>query len=57
MCSKHFYNCAKMEHVSLHSIGTYHKKFGWKKIKKIKIYYAECPRMTLDKARFAECRH
>jgi hypothetical protein len=26
-----------MEHVSLHSVGTYHKKFGWKK-KKIKIH-------------------
>jgi hypothetical protein len=34
--SKHFYNCAKMEHVSLHSVGTYHKKFGWEKKNKIK---------------------
>jgi hypothetical protein len=28
---KHFYNCTKMVHVGLHSVGTYHKKFGWKK--------------------------
>jgi hypothetical protein len=26
---KHFYNCPKMVHVGLHSVGTYHKKFGW----------------------------
>jgi hypothetical protein len=33
---KHFYNCPKMVHIGLHSVGTYHKKFGWqnKKIKK-----------------------
>jgi hypothetical protein len=30
---KHFYNCVKMEHIGLHSVGTYHKKFGWKKKK------------------------
>jgi hypothetical protein len=35
----------KREHVSLHSIGTNHKKFGWKK--KIKIYFAECPKKVL----------
>jgi hypothetical protein len=34
---KHFYNCTKMVHVGLHSVGTYHKKFGRenKKIKSI----------------------
>jgi hypothetical protein len=32
---KHFYNCDKMIHVGLYSVGTYHKKFGWEK-KKIK---------------------
>jgi hypothetical protein len=30
---KHFYNCAKMVHVGLHSVGTYHKKFYWEKKK------------------------
>jgi hypothetical protein len=25
---KHCYNCPKMVHVGLHSVGTYHKKFG-----------------------------
>jgi hypothetical protein len=30
-----------MEHLSLHSVGTSHKKFGWEK-KKTKIYFAEC---------------
>jgi hypothetical protein len=30
-----------MVHVGLHSVGTYHKKFGGK-IKKIKKYFAEC---------------
>jgi hypothetical protein len=33
VCRKHFYNCAKMKHVSLDSVGTYHKKFGWEKKK------------------------
>jgi hypothetical protein len=28
---KHFYNCAKMVHVGLHSVVTYHKKFGLEK--------------------------
>jgi hypothetical protein len=28
-----FYNCAKMVHVGLHSVRTYHKKFGWEKKK------------------------
>jgi hypothetical protein len=23
------YNCPKMVHLGLHSVGTYHKKFGW----------------------------
>jgi hypothetical protein len=27
---KHCYNCLKMVHVGLYSVGTYHKKFGWK---------------------------
>jgi hypothetical protein len=31
-----------MVHVGLHSVGTYHKKFGCQN-KKIKIYFAECP--------------
>jgi hypothetical protein len=44
-----------MEHVGLHIIGTYHKKFGREK-KKIKIYFAECPIMALGKAFFAECQ-
>jgi hypothetical protein len=39
---KHSYNCPKIVHVGLHSLGTYHKKFGWQN-KKIKIYFAECP--------------
>jgi hypothetical protein len=26
--TQHFYNCAKMVHVGLHSLRTYHKKFG-----------------------------
>ena len=29
MYRKHFYNCAKMEHVGLHSVETQYKKFGW----------------------------
>ena len=43
-----------MEHVSLYSVETYHKKFGWKK-EKNKIYFIECPRLTLGKALFVEC--
>jgi hypothetical protein len=43
-----------MVHVGLHSVGTNHKKFGWKK-KKRKIYFAECPKLTLGKAHCAEC--
>jgi hypothetical protein len=31
-------------------VGTYHKKFGWEKKKKIKMYFAECPKMTLGTA-------
>jgi hypothetical protein len=42
-----------MIHVGLHSVGTYHKKFG-RQNKKIKIYFAECLEMTLGKASFAE---
>jgi hypothetical protein len=44
-----------MVHVSLYSVGTYHKKFGWEN-KKIKIYFAECLEMTLGKEAFAECQ-
>jgi hypothetical protein len=55
-----------MVHVGLHSVETYHKKFGWEN-KKIKMYFAECPEMTLGKEGyrhsakyseiiFAECR-
>jgi hypothetical protein len=29
--SKHFYNCAKIEHIGLYTVGTHHKKFGKKK--------------------------
>jgi hypothetical protein len=43
-----------MIHVGLHSVGTYHKKFG-RQNKKNKIYFAECLGMTLGKASFAEC--
>jgi hypothetical protein len=31
-----------MVHVGLHSVATYHKKFGWEK-KKRKIYFVKCP--------------
>jgi hypothetical protein len=30
---KHCYNCPKMVHVGLHSVGTYHKKFGGQNVK------------------------
>jgi hypothetical protein len=30
---KHCYNCPKMVHVGLHSVGTYHKKFGCQNLK------------------------
>jgi hypothetical protein len=48
--SKHFYNCAKMKHVSLHSVGTYHKKFGWEKNMLCRV-----SKMALGKALFVEC--
>jgi hypothetical protein len=44
-----------MEHVSLYSVETYHKKFCWKKEKK-KINFVECSRVALGKAWFAERR-
>jgi hypothetical protein len=44
---KHCYNCPKMVHVGLHSVGTYHKKFGDQNKKKI--CFAECPQKTLGK--------
>jgi hypothetical protein len=34
---KHFYNCPKTVLVGLHSVGTFHKKFGWQKRKKKKV--------------------
>jgi hypothetical protein len=37
-----------MVHVGLHSVGTYHNKFGGQN-KKIKMYFAECPEMALGK--------
>jgi hypothetical protein len=43
-----------MIHVGLHSVGTHHKNFE-RQNKKIKIYFAECPDMTLGKVCFAEC--
>ena len=43
-----------MVQVGLYSVGTHHKKFGWEN-KKIKMYFAECPEMTLGKVGFAEC--
>jgi hypothetical protein len=44
-----------MIHVGLHSVRTYHKKFG-SQIKKIKIYFVECLMKTLGKDSFAECQ-
>jgi hypothetical protein len=44
-----------MVHVGLHSVGIYHKKFGWENKNKIKMYFAECPEITLGKEAFAEC--
>jgi hypothetical protein len=43
-----------MIHVGLDSVGTHHKNFE-RQNKKINIYFAECPGMTLGKVRFAEC--
>jgi hypothetical protein len=43
-----------MVHVGLYSVGTHHKKFGWEN-KKIKMYFTECPEMTIGKVAFAEC--
>ena len=45
-----------MVHVGLHSVGTYHKKFGWEK-KKIKIYFVECKAWdTRQSSFFVECQ-
>jgi hypothetical protein len=44
-----------MVHIGLHSVATYLKKFG-KKNKKNKIYFAECPRLALDKPLFTKCQ-
>jgi hypothetical protein len=38
----------KMEHVSLHSVGTNYKKFGWKKKNNGNIL-CQCPSKTLSK--------
>jgi hypothetical protein len=43
-----------MIHVGLHSVGTYHKKFG-RQNKKIKIYFTECLEKTPSKENFVEC--
>jgi hypothetical protein len=45
-----------MVHVGLHSVRTYHKKFGCQNKIKIKICFDECPKKTLGKEVFAECR-
>jgi hypothetical protein len=37
-----------MVHVGLHSVVTYHKKFGKEK-EKIEIFFAECLKLTLGK--------
>jgi hypothetical protein len=50
---KQFYNCLKMVHVGLYSVGTHHKKIG-RENKKIKMYFVECPEMTLGKEAFVE---
>ena len=42
-----------MVHVGLHSVGTYHKKFGAQNKKKI--CFVECPQKTLGKDTFVEC--
>jgi hypothetical protein len=44
-----------MVHVGLHSVATYHKKFGWQN-NKIKIYFVEFPRKALGKACSVECQ-
>jgi hypothetical protein len=44
-----------MVDVGLHSVGTYYKKFGWKN-KKIKIYFAKCPRRALGKPYSTKCQ-
>jgi hypothetical protein len=53
---KHCYNCPKMVHVGLHSVGTYHKKFGGQN-KKIKKCFAECPQKTLGKDSLCRVPH
>jgi hypothetical protein len=42
-----------MIHVGLHSVGTYHKKFGRQKKY---IHFVECLMKTLGKDSFAECQ-
>jgi hypothetical protein len=44
-----------MEHVGLHSVVKHHKKFGGKKKRKMKTFFAECQRETLGKVHGAEC--
>jgi hypothetical protein len=45
-----------MVHVGLHSVGTYHKKYGWEKKKIKNIYFAECPKMALGTVCSTECQ-
>jgi hypothetical protein len=44
-----------MVHVGLHSVGTYHKKFGWEK-KNIKNILCRVLELTLGKAFSTECQ-
>jgi hypothetical protein len=53
--NKHFYNCAKIEHVGIHSVETNHKNFGWKKEKNKNILLLSVKDLTLGKAFFVEC--
>ena len=43
-----------MEHVGLHHLRTYHKKFGWEK-KKNENMLCRVSKMALGKALFVEC--
>jgi hypothetical protein len=60
---KHCYNCPKMVHVGLHSVGTYHKKFGGQNVKyknmvcRVSIEDTRCPVFgTRQRSLFAECQ-
>jgi hypothetical protein len=55
--AKTFIIVQKMEHVSLHSVGTNHKKFGWEKEKNGNILCLVSLGPTLGKLPFfAKCR-